>query len=65
MEINGVSLAARASATEVAADVCGKLGHNIALFERLGKYGKDFLCTKCGLMLDEIRCKETEKAQGA
>jgi hypothetical protein len=53
MEINGVAVSSLVHTQEVSCAVCAREGHNIALFESLGRY---FICTKCGMNLDEIRC---------
>ncbi len=36
---------------EIAGTICEKIGHNIAVFEQIGKT----MCSKCGMTLDEIR----------
>ena len=53
MEINGVAVNSTVQTPEVSWAVCSKHGHNIVFFEN----GK-FICTKCGMSLDEIRGKK-------
>jgi hypothetical protein len=49
-----------ANSEEVSVVVCAMRGHNIVMFNEVNKPTQKFMCTLCGLSLDEIRGGETK-----